>query len=50
MHQLLLEKSLEIKFMPNASKRDNIHKLHEKPSDLAIKLAQETLSKINSQK
>lgn len=48
MNQLLLEKSLEIKFTPNAIKRENINKLHDNPSDLAIKLAQATLNKINN--
>ncbi len=46
MNQLIVEKTIENKFIPNNTEKSNYLKLCEKPSDLAIKLAEKTLAKI----
>lgn len=46
MNQLIMESNLENKFKPSANERNRLQKLSEKPSDLAIKLAKDTISKI----
>ncbi|WP_342432605.1 hypothetical protein [Neobacillus sp. FSL H8-0543] len=46
MNQLLLEKSLEKKLIPNTSKRNSMKKLYDDPNKLAKKFAEETIGKV----